>query len=43
MDYVELDKEYFKQFMSDGPHTIDAYIESRRKDGIWGDNIEILV
>merc|ERR1711871_129620 len=39
MDYIEINKAYFKQFLPYGK--IDSYIEWKRKDAAWGDHLEI--
>lgn len=41
MDYIELEKEFFKQFVVGEAQTIDQYIEMKRRDGTWGDDVEI--
>ncbi|KAF7457068.1 OTU-like cysteine protease family protein [Cryptosporidium felis] len=40
MDYIELDKESFSNFVCEYP-SIEMYIGEKRKLGVWGDNIEI--
>lgn len=41
MDYIELDIDRFRHHIVGENITIDAYIEHKRKTGIWGDDIEI--
>lgn len=41
MDYIELEKEFFKQFVVGESQTIDQYIEMKRRSGTWGDDVEI--
>jgi len=41
MDYISLNKNFFKQFIIGGDQTIDQYIEEKRRVGVWGDDIEI--
>ena len=43
MDYLEHEKEYFKNFVPEEYENIDHYISHKRKNGIWGDNIEIQI
>ncbi|KAJ1613321.1 putative cysteine protease [Cryptosporidium canis] len=40
MDYVELNKEAFSGFVHEYP-SIEDYIQEKRRQGVWGDNIEI--
>ena len=41
MDYIEKNKLFYSQFIEGGEDKISAYIERKRKRGIWGDNLEI--
>lgn len=41
MDYIEHEKEFFAPFVIGEHQTMDNYIEYKRKDGVWGDHIEI--
>lgn len=41
MDYVEKNKLFYSQFIEGGETQIPAYIQRKRKNGIWGDNLEI--
>ena len=41
MDYIEVEKEFFKQFIVGEAQTIDQYIEWKRRNGTWGDDVEI--
>ena len=41
MDYIEKNKIFFSQFIEGGEAKIKSYIERKRKNGIYGDNIEI--
>jgi OTU domain-containing protein 5 len=43
MDYVELQKEFFRSFVPEDYPSIDHYIEHKRRNGVWGDNIEVQV
>lgn len=40
MDYIELNKELFSEFVHEYP-SIEKYIQEKRRLGVWGDNIEI--
>ncbi len=37
-DYIEIEKEFFSQFIA---LDYDDYIVRKRRDGIWGDDVEI--
>ena len=41
MDYIEKNKLFYSQFIEGGEAKMPAYIERKRKIGIWGDNLEI--
>ena len=41
MDYIEKNKVFYSQFIEGGEAKMKAYIERKRKIGIWGDNLEI--
>jgi len=41
MDYIEKNKLFYSQFIEGGEVQIPAYIQRKRKNGIWGDNLEI--
>ena len=41
MDYIEKNKLFYSQFIEGGEAKMPAYIERKRKTGIWGDNLEI--
>lgn len=38
MDYISYEKNFFQDYISED---IDDYIEMKRKDGEWGDDVEI--
>ena len=38
MDYIECEKSYFKSYIEGN---VDAYINRKRLDGVWGDDLEI--
>ena len=41
MDYIEKNQLYYSQFIEGGEVQMPAYIKSKRKDSVWGDNLEI--
>ena len=41
MDYIEKNKLFYSQFIEGGETQMPAYIQRKRKNGIWGDNLEI--
>ena len=41
MDYIQKNAIYYSQFIEGGETQMSAYIERKRKNGIWGDNLEI--
>ena len=41
MDYIEKNKLFYSQFIEGGEVQMPAYIKRKRKNGIWGDNLEI--
>lgn len=41
MRYINLEREYFSQFIIGGNEKIDEYILQMSKNGAWGDDIEI--
>ena len=41
MDFIEKNKLFYSQYIEGGEIQIPAYIERKRKNGIWGDNLEI--
>ena len=41
MDYIEKNKLFYSQFIEGGETQIPEYIKRKRKNGIWGDNLEI--
>ena len=43
MDYLETEKEFFKNFVVGGEEKFDEYVQRKRQDGIWGDDVEIQV
>lgn len=41
VEYILLDKEYFSQFIDGGEKEFDDYIRRMKKNGIWGDDVEL--
>ncbi len=41
MDYIEIEKEYFQNYVIGGSQGIDMYIQFKRQDTVWGDDLEI--
>ena len=41
MDYIESEKEFFVQFIVGGELSFESYVERKRIDGVWGDDIEL--
>jgi len=41
MDYIELEKNFYKNYIIGGGSRFDEYLERKRKDGVWGDDLEI--
>ena len=38
MDYIALERTFFSDYVVED---IDQYIETKRKDGEWGDDVEV--
>ena len=41
MDYIQKNSIYYSQFIEGGETQMPAYIERKRKNGVWADNLEI--
>jgi len=41
MEYITLEREFFRNFVVGGDDRFDEYIEKKTQDGCWGDDIEI--
>ncbi len=37
----ELEKNFYKNYIIGGGSRFDEYLERKRKDGVWGDDLEI--
>jgi len=40
-DYIEIEKPFFSQFIEGGLENFDYYVAMKRRDGVWGDDVEI--
>jgi len=41
LDYLELERDFFGQFIEGGVEKFDDYIKMKKVEGVWGDDIEI--
>jgi OTU domain-containing protein 5 len=41
MDYLLIEREFFEQFIEGGKNEFENYITMKRKNGVWGDDIEL--
>ena len=41
MDFIEKNKVFYSQYIEGGEVQMPAYIKTKRKNGTWGDNVEI--
>ena len=41
MDYIESEKAFFVQFIVGGEQDFDQYVERKRMNGVWGDDVEL--
>lgn len=41
LDYIQNEKDFFVQFIIGGDDAFDEYVERKRMDGVWGDDIEL--
>jgi hypothetical protein len=41
MDYIESEKLFFKDYVVGGAVGFDRYLDRKRQDGEWGDDLEI--
>lgn len=39
--YLDLEREYFAQFVIDGLEKFDEYLQYKSKNGAWGDDVEL--
>ena len=41
MKYIEVERDYFSDFIDGGKDAMDDYIYRKSADGVWGDHVEI--
>ena len=41
MDYILVNKEYFKNFIQTQIESIEQYVQRKRMNGVWGDDVEL--
>ena len=41
MDYILSEKQYFASFIIGGEDEVEKYVDRKKVNGIWGDDIEI--
>ena len=41
IDYLLIERDFFEQFVEGGKNGFDEYINMKRKNGVWGDDIEL--
>ena len=41
MDYIQCERDFFVQFIVGGELNFESYVERKRQDGVWGDDIEL--
>ena len=41
MNYINVEREFFSQYIVGGIDAFDEYITNKRQNGIWGDDLEI--
>ena len=41
MDYIELERDFYKDYVVGGDEFFDEYLKRKRQDGCWGDDLEI--
>ena len=41
MQYIELEREFFSQFIVGGDSMFETYLACKRELGVWGDDIEL--
>lgn len=41
MDYIEIEKEFYSSYIIGAEQNMDQYIDAKRKNGVWGDDVEI--
>ena len=43
MDYMEVESDFFSQFVEGGRDSFPYYLSAKRRDACWGDDPEIAV
>ena len=43
MDYLLIERDFFEQFVEGGKNGFAEQIEMKRKNGVWGDDIDLVV
>lgn len=41
MDYIDVEKEFFSQYIVGGIEAFESYVTNKRQNGVWGDDLEI--
>jgi OTU domain-containing protein 5 len=41
MEYITIERDFFKNFVVGGDFKFDEYVEKKRQDSCWGDDVEI--
>lgn len=41
MDYIISEREYFKDFIIGGNESVDVYVQRKRANAVWGDDVEL--
>jgi len=41
MDYIETERDFYKNFIIGGGVRFDEYLARKRQDSVWGDDLEI--
>mmetsp|Transcript_7181 Transcript_7181/g.6275 ORF Transcript_7181/g.6275 Transcript_7181/m.6275 type:complete len:104 (-) Transcript_7181:594-905(-) len=41
MEYIESEKEYFQNFIIGGTQLFDSYIQRKKQNAVWGDDLEL--
>jgi OTU domain-containing protein 5 len=41
LDYIDIERKFYANYVVGGIRRIDDYLEWKRQDGVWGDDIEL--
>ena len=41
MNYINVSKDYFKDYISTDFETFEQYVTRKSRNGIWGDDVEL--